>query len=111
MKQETIHRTTILLTALVFIMSGIVYASYIKEISNAIIVNEIHGEGNNFRYTYVRVIIPQESYHGYITLISIYWKIRIGHGKQSWTEIVVYDTWEDIRSDREYTYYRFSEET
>ena len=64
MKQETIRRTTILLTTLILIISGIVYASYKKEISNAIIVNEIHGEGNNFRYTYVRVIIPQESYHG-----------------------------------------------
>lgn len=106
MRRKKVQYIAILLTIVIVLFSA-VYLDYRQEISNITIVTDICGKGENFRYTYLRVIISKESYHGYRTLFAIYWKIRFARGRQNWTEIIVYDNWDRLRENNNYVNYRF----
>lgn len=99
-------RFIVILFAIVLILCNVIYSDYRQEISNVTIITDIFGKGENFKYTYLRVIISKDSYHGYKTLVAIYWKIRLMRGRQNWTEIVVYDDWDRLRENINYADYK-----
>lgn len=76
--------------------------SYRSEMGNVLIVNDISGSGDNYEYTYLRVIVPEEQYHNEKTLYAIYFDIFSRRGNQNWLTIVFYDSWESLRASESY---------
>lgn len=83
---------------------------YKSEIDNVQIIQEFCGGNNNYQYTYLRIILPNELYHNEKTLnaIKLYIEKERGRGIQNWLRIVLYENWDDFVDVKEYEDYTFN---
>jgi len=106
MESKKIHCIVVLLTLITLLINGIYY-NYSTEIGNVTIITTIHGKGDDFMYTYLRVIVPKEVYHEEKTLNAILWHIKKLYGRQNWVTIIVYDSMNCLEHGESYISHTF----
>lgn len=86
---------------------GAVHYCYQAEMSNMTIFHHFSTKGDNYASTYLRIIIPEEEYHGEKTLRAIYWYIRSTHGVQNRLTIIIYNSKDELIENQSYAEYVF----
>lgn len=86
--------------------------NYKMEMNNLKIIQEFQGGDDNYKYTYLRIILPEELYHNSKTLnsIKLYIEKERGRGVQNWLRIVLYENWDDFCECKNYEDYTFNKD-
>lgn len=87
--------------------TGVMHYYYRTEMSNVTIFQHFSTQGDNYASTYLRIIIPEEKYHGEKTLKAIYWYIRSTHGIQNRLIIIIYNSKDELIENQSYVEYVF----
>lgn len=113
MKKKRIIISISIFVSLFVIFISFLYWNYYKvEMNNLKIIQEFCGGDEDYQYTYLRIVLPDELYHNEKTLnaIKFYIEKERGRGVQNCLRIVLYSDWNDFCECKEYEDYTFNKD-
>lgn len=88
----------IVIVSLIICVYSMYFYFYKNEMNRIQIIQEFQGGDDNYKYTYLRIVLPEEEYHNSKTLnaIKFYIEHERNRGKQNWFRVVLYSSWDDF---------------